>query len=122
VIPHVADVLDGWRFTARRIGLDGTASRTAVAAGLEHATALAAGNVHDEPAALFYAFACRPKAFLGGWRVAAFLLAKNHASDLGLRIVATPEEIADMRHRMAWSDRPSFDEVRDWFAARTKPR
>jgi hypothetical protein len=118
VIPALADVLEGWTFVARRQGLAGEVHAGAVAAALDHARVLTR-NEAEEPAALFYAFACRPRAFLGGWRLMPGLIAINQAHALGYRLHAAPGELDPLRHHIATpSARPPFDEVRDWFAAR----
>jgi len=118
VIPALADVLEGWTFVARRRGLAGEMRPEAVAAALTSAHALARTEA-EEPAALFYAFACRPRAFPGGWRYMPVLIAINQARTLGYRLRIETGELDPLRHRMATaSTRPSFDEVSGWFAAR----
>ncbi len=118
MIPALADVLEGWMFVARSRNLAGEVSAVAVAAALDHARELAVPPL-EEPAALFYAFACRPRAFVGGWRFMPVLMAINQAHALGFRLHAEPGETDPLRHRIAdASTRPPFDEVRDWFAAR----
>jgi hypothetical protein len=93
VIPSADEVLRGWKFVARRIGLEPVANVRAVEAALDHARALSKRPA-DDPAAIFYAFACRPRALVGGGRYVPALMA----------------------------DRPSFDEVCAWFDARLTPR
>lgn len=117
MIPSADEVLDGFPFVARRIGVSDRASPAAVSAAVAYARTLAATE-HDEAAAMFYAFACHPRAFPGAWRVMTRVLAGAQAHKLGLRIDASVSELDDLCVRLVLASRPSFDDVRRWFAAR----
>ncbi len=93
----------------------------AVEAALDHARALSTRSA-DEPAAIFYAFACRPRALVGGGRYMPALMAINEVHRAGLELRATRDEFEALRKRLLTADRPSFDEVRSWFAARLTSR
>src|SRR5947199_366913 len=89
----VASLGPGWRFFARWRQLEGRVSEAAVDAALLHSRTLAVA-VDDEPAALFYAFACSPKALVGGWREMPARLALNQAAALGRRFTGSVDELA----------------------------
>ncbi len=92
MILSVAEILRGWKFVARRNGVEPVANVRAVEAALEHARSLAERPT-DAPAALFYAFACRPRALVGGARVMPALLATNEARRLGLELTFIASEL-----------------------------
>ncbi|MDP9148739.1 MAG: hypothetical protein M3O36_02165, partial [Myxococcota bacterium] len=117
VIPAADEVLRGWKFVARRIGVEPVANVRAVEAALDHARALSTGHT-DEAAALFYAFACRPRALVGGGRYVPILMVINEVRRAGLELQATRDDVEALRKTLLTADRPSFDEVRAWFAAR----
>ena len=121
MIPSADEVLRGWKFVARRIGLEPVANVRAVEAALDHARALSTRSA-DEPAAIFYAFACRPRALVGGGRYMPALMAINEVHRAGLELRATRDEFEALRKRLLTAARPSFDEVRSWFAARLTSR
>jgi hypothetical protein len=68
VIPALETILEGYYFVARRNGELARYVRHHVVAALGEATALAKDHEEDEPAALFYAFARRGRAFPPGAR------------------------------------------------------
>ena len=120
MIPPAEAILEAWPFLARRLGSETPASEPAVRAALEHAAKLAQVET-DEPAAMFYAFACRPRTFPGFGRVMTRTLAANHARVLGLVLHATAGDLDALCGELAHHDRPAFDDVRTWFAARLLP-
>lgn len=121
MIPSADEVLRGWKFVARRIGVEPVANVRAVEAALEHARSLSERPA-DDPAALFYAFACRPRALVGGARYMPVLMAINEAHRVGLALKATRDEVDALRKRLLAANRPPFDAVRAWFAARLVAR
>jgi hypothetical protein len=50
------------------------------------------------------------------------LMAINEVHRAGLELRATRDEFEALRKRLLTADRPSFDEVRSWFAARLTSR
>jgi hypothetical protein len=112
-------VLAGYVFTARRHGF-GDANERAVASGLSEAAALAE-LAHDEPAAMFYAFGRRPRAFPGGWPRMPVLMARNQASAIGLRLNATDIELRPLLVAIAGLEPMPWPEVRRFFAERLVP-
>ena len=63
MLPALDDLVEGFALYAARRRIDGTCDPRAVGAALREAEKLAAGHKHDEPAALFYALARRPRVF-----------------------------------------------------------
>lgn len=119
MIPSAREVLDGWAFVARRLGLEGSANPVAVSAAVAEARELATSE-SDEPAALFYAFARRPKALPGGWRVMPRLLAGRQCQRLGLSLNATAQQTDMLRSKIVFG-KLDFNQVREWFRSRTTP-
>lgn len=101
MIPAPADILAGFRFAARRWKLSGEPSERSVTAAVEDATQLAADDAAAEPAALFFAFARRPRTFPGAWRLMPALLAMNQAKALGLRLRTERDELNRLLTRIA---------------------
>src|SRR5262249_17382627 len=63
MLPALDDLLRGFSHYAKRREWESACDARAVGAALREAAKLAQGNEPDEPAALFYALACRPRAF-----------------------------------------------------------
>lgn len=116
MIRDAGEIAAGWPFVARRLGLEPEFSSRAVVAAIAHARELAADPA-DEPAAVFFAFACRPRAFPGGWRAMSALLAFNQAAERGRRLRASRDDL-DALCTMVATRSATFEAVRDWFAAR----
>jgi hypothetical protein len=117
VIPSSHEIIEGWAFVSRRLGRAGEVSRAAVEAAVQEARDLARAPT-DEPAALFYAFARRPRALLGGWRLMPRLLAGMHCQRVGLRLEAGADELDQLRARIIVTGVP-FREVSEWFREHT---
>ena len=106
-------------FLARRYGWKAPLDQILVQSCLREARQLA-GDVRDEPAALFFVF-CKAWARLGdACAVLPDLLARNHARALGLELTATPDDQRALRLRIA-DGGVAFDDVRAWFATRLRP-
>lgn len=119
MIPDASTVLIGAVFLARRYGVRRPPDAEVVRLALAKAEALAGGVERDEPAALFHALASVPHAFPGVGSGVVLLVTMNHSAALGLVLDAERGEL--LRYVRAISDgRVSFDEVRAWFAARTR--
>ncbi len=61
MIPRAEEIIAGYRFAAQRWKLSGAASDAAVRAAVQDALELAEGEPDAEAAALFFAFARRPR-------------------------------------------------------------
>ena len=120
-LPAVGTVLAGYPFLARRHGLDPWISEVAVRGALVDAAALCAGDESAEPAALFYAFARRPRATRGAWILLPTLLAMNQARAIGTPLrESTRGELRALATRIT-SRTIDFDGVRAWFESRLAP-
>jgi hypothetical protein len=97
----------------RAEGID--ANEKAVRAAIQHAKGLARWPI-DEPAAIFFAFACRPRAVPGVTRFAVFL-ARERLDELKLTLSATDAELFELMTKVRLR---SIDEndVLSWFAER----
>ena len=112
-------VIEGFAFVARRLGIEPTMSVRAIHAALDDARRHAA-TTHDEPAAVFFAFARFRRAFPRAWRQMAALLSMSQARELGLRIHASAADYDELASAIMLDDAP-FDDVRAWFESRLKP-
>ncbi len=117
MIPSADEILAGYPFAARRWKLIGVPSEMAIRAALEDATSLAASDPYSEPAALFFAFARRPRAFPGAWRTMPALLALNQARSIGCRLRTESDELNALLVRIASRDL-AFTDVHAFFAER----
>ena len=116
MIPRSEDVVAGYPFVARRFQLGPEHDEGAIRAAIEHARRLAESR-SEEPAAMFYAFAIRLRAFPRAWRLMAGILAANQARATGHTLRATKGELDAMCSDVIFK-RADFDAVRSWFAAR----
>jgi hypothetical protein len=117
MLPELADLLDGFELYAERHGAAPTRSDRAVGAALREAAELARGSERDEPAAIFYALARRPRAFGEMHGEMLLLLAVEQAHSIGLDLSFEPVALQIHRLRIVRAEM-SFPELRDWFAAR----
>jgi hypothetical protein len=120
MLPELADLLDGFELYAERQGVAPTRDEPAVDAALREAANLARGSERDEPAAIFYALARRPRAFGDLHGEMLFLLAVEQAHAIGLDLSFEPVALQIHRLRIVRGEMP-FPELRDWFAARLRP-
>lgn len=117
VLPTAEHVLDAHAFVARRHRLTSRADGRAVRAALAEAATLAAGDLANEPVAVFYAFTRHRRAFGDGWRTMTVLLTQNQARPR--RIDATAEEFHALM--LATFHREfTFEDVRAWFVSRLR--
>jgi hypothetical protein len=118
MIPPYAAVDGAYRFLAARYGFSRGLTEAGVRAALDEARDLATVE-RDEPAALFFALARRPRSLGGAWRVLSALVALNHAVTLGLALDATPQDLEPLYVPIA-SRTLGYTEVQSWFAQRTR--
>ena len=71
----------------------------------------------DEVAAVFYAFARRPRAFARDWGLMTAFLARDQARSLGVVLDVTDTALHSLRHRVLRRE-GDFDAVVEWFAER----
>jgi hypothetical protein len=91
-------------------------SEKAIRAAVQDARRLARWPL-DEPAAIFFAFARRPRAAPAlGAKLATFLM-REQLEPLGLQLAATDEELKELRMRILTQQYGEGD-VLDWFAQR----
>lgn len=120
MLPAPDDLVEGFSRYAKRRQVDGACDARAVGAALREAEKLAAGHEHDEPAALFYALARRPRVFGALHGDMLVLLAVEQARAVGLDLSFTAVELDIHIIRMLRGEM-TFVEVRGWFAARLAP-
>ena len=120
MLPALDGLLDGFARYARRRGRDAKCDPTAIRAALRDAAKLARGRDVDEPAALFYALACRPRAFGKLHGDMLVLLAAEQARAVGLELQFVPIEL-DIHVIRIMRTEMTFLELRGWFAARLAP-
>jgi hypothetical protein len=81
------------------------------------AQTLACGDPREEPAAMFFAFADRRRAFPFAWKLMADFITRAQARVNGLTLEATGEELerlcVDVLYR-----RVTWEDVQRWFARR----
>lgn len=87
-----------------------------VRAAVQEARSLARWPV-DEPAAVFFAFARRPRCIPALNATLAAFLARDQIERIGVSLVATDRDLHDLRMHVL-SRSVTFDDVRDWFAER----
>lgn len=111
-IPDADTILGALRLARPGIELHEKAVRAAV----QEARVLGRWPV-DEPAAIFFAFAARPRAVPALNASLAAFLAREQALALGLSLEVSDSELrgllTDVRSRVA-----GYEDVRAWFAAR----
>jgi hypothetical protein len=123
MIPGLEAILEGYYFVARRNGELARYVRRHVVAAIEEATALAGGREEDEPAALFYAFARRDRAFppaLWNAFVERLAMGSAHAGGRALNPDVDPYDLAYLCLDVA-EGKIAYDDVRAWFAAHLVP-
>lgn len=89
-------------------------SEKGVRAAVQHARSLARWPI-DEPAAIFFAFACRPRTAPSlGHRLALFLV-RDQLAVLGLHLAASDEELRALRMKVMLRECSERDVIA-WFA------
>lgn len=92
-------------------------SEKAIRAAIQHARELARGKI-DEPAAIFFTFAIRPRAVPALNASLASFLAHEQARSLGIpSLNVARQELRDMQRRCRMREM-SFEDIRAWFAER----
>lgn len=91
-----------------------TVSERAVRAAVHDARQLARWPA-DEIAAVFFAFARRPRAFAGHWGPMVAFLARDQARSLRIALDVTDGALDALRMRVLHGE-VGYDEVLEWFA------
>jgi hypothetical protein len=120
MLPALDDLLEGFSLHAERRQHAAVCDRRALGAALREAARLARGNEADEPAALFYALARRPRAFGRLHGDMLVLLAAEQARAAGLELGFASVEL-DIHVIRILRREMTFLELRGWFAARLAP-
>src|SRR5262245_58897872 len=100
MLPDLGDLLDGFDLYAKRHRVAPVRNERAIGAALREAAMLARGKEQDEPAALFFTLARRPRAFGGMHGEMLLLLAVEQAHSVGLDLRFEPVELQIQRLRI----------------------
>jgi hypothetical protein len=119
MIPGAQAVADAYAFVARRYGVTAKPDLAAIEAAVTEATSLAV-RADDEPAALFFALARRPRALPGLWTAVVGVLVLNHARSLDLAFAGDARDLLPLFVPVARGVM-SFPEVSAWFETRLAP-
>ncbi len=119
MIPALRHIIGTHTFLARRYGWKTPLDQLVVQGCLKEARTLS-GRDRDEPAALFYVFSRAWSRLAEACAVLPDLLVRNHARAVGLDLLASPDEVRELRLRIAGGGVP-FDEVRAWFDEKVAP-
>jgi hypothetical protein len=120
VILDPEQLIQGYPFFARRHRRVPMCDPAAVHACCQQATELAQGAPEDEPAAVFFAFADRRRAFPFAWKLMAGYVAMAQARLNHHKLRATQDEL-DQLCRAVLYRQVSWPEVRAWFQQRLVP-
>jgi hypothetical protein len=120
MLPALDSLLEGFGRYAERRQRHVECDVPAVRAALREAARLARAREADEPAALFYALARRPRAFGSLHGDMLVLLATEQARSVALELSFEPIELAIHVIRILRAEM-TFLELRGWFAARLTP-
>jgi hypothetical protein len=120
MLPDLEGLLAGYALYARQNRFPPDRDEIRVAAALREADTLAGGREQDEPAALFFALARRPRAFGRAHGRLTLHLAMEQARAVGLVFTADVAVLELMRARVVRAE-IDFAELRAWFAARLAP-
>ncbi|MBK8258457.1 MAG: hypothetical protein IPK82_38080 [Polyangiaceae bacterium] len=120
MVPDLHSFLSGYALFAHQHGFSASCDRERLANALDEARALSATERNDEPAALFFALARRPR-LLGaahGRMTLHVAIAQAHALGFDLNVDAAVLEL--MRARVV-RNAIDFAELRTWFAEHLAP-
>jgi hypothetical protein len=116
MLPDLEALLAGYALYAKQNHFAPDWDEARLADGLDEAGALAGGHEPDEPAALFFALARRPRIFGKAHGRMTLNLAVEHARVLGL-VLTTDVAVLELMRARILRKAIEFDELRDWFAA-----
>jgi hypothetical protein len=120
MLPDLPRLLTGYELFAQRNRFHADRNEPALAGAIEDATSLARDHEPDEPAALFYALARRPRAFGKEHDRVVVHFTVEHARVLGLALTVDVAVLELLRARIMHRA-IDFAELRGWFAAHLVP-
>lgn len=120
MLPDLSHLLAGYELFAQRNHFPPDRDEPALASALEHAASLARGHDPDEPAAFFYAFARRPRAFGKEHGRVVVHFTVEHARVCGHALTVDVAVLELLRARLV-RDAIDFNELRGWFAEHLAP-
>jgi hypothetical protein len=115
MLPDLPRLLAGYELFAARNRFAATRNESALVDALHEATSLAEGHEGDEPAALFYALARRPRAFGKEHGRVTVHFTVEHARGTGLAFTVDVSVLELVRARIV-RGAIQFPELRTWFA------
>jgi hypothetical protein len=120
MLPDLGALLAGYELYAKQNRFSPDRDEARVAEALREAESLSSGQEGDEPAALFFALARRPRAFSRAHGRMTLHLAMAHARALGFALTVDVAVLELIRARIV-REAIDFDELRRWFAAHLAP-
>ena len=120
MLPDLPRLLAGYELFAERNRFLAARNEPALADALEEAASLAQDREAEEPAALFYSFARRPRAFGNEHGRVTLHFTVEHARALGFALTVNVAVLELLRARVVRSA-IDFAELRAWFAAHLVP-
>jgi hypothetical protein len=120
MLPDLPRLLAGYELFAQRNKVSPARDEAALTSALEEAASLARGHEPDEPAALFCAFARRPRAFGKEHGRVVVHVTVEHARVLGLALTVDIAVLELLRARVV-RGAIELTELQSWFAAHLAP-
>lgn len=120
MLPDLPRLLAGYELFAQRNKFPAVRDEAALASALEDAASLAHGHEANEPAALFWAFTKRPRAFGKEHGRVLIHFTVEHARALGLALAVDVAVLELLRARVV-RGAIDFAELRAWFTAHLSP-
>ena len=119
MIPDADAIVAAYAFVARRYRVTVKPDRGPIQDATSEARALTV-DVTDEPAALFFALARRPRGLPGLWTSVVTVLVVNHARSLGLALAGDARDLLPLFLPVA-RGAFAFPELRIWFREHLRP-
>jgi hypothetical protein len=120
MLPDLPRLLAGYHLFAQRNRFLAACNEPALGEALDEAASLARGLEADEPTALFFAFARRPRAFGQEHGRVTIHVTVEHARNLGLAFTVDVAVLELLRARVVRTA-IDFPELRAWFTAHLVP-
>jgi len=120
MLPDLEALLAGYVLYAKQNRFAPNRDEARLADALQEAGTLADGRENDEPAALFFALARRPRIFGQAHGRMTLHLTVEHGRSLGLGFTSDVAVLELMRTRIV-RKAIDFEELRSWFAAHLAP-
>ena len=120
MILSLAVILQTHAFLALRFQTKRSCDERALVSARAEAGYLARGRERDEPGALFFALARRPRAVPGLWDRFVQVLTEAQARSIGVRILFDHEDMRRLRIQAAVGH-ANYPDVHDWMKPRLHP-